>query len=235
MRVRYREGAGIRDVILDFTESRFSADEMVKQVAQRLHDNQEIHTLILQNAEIYEKGMNALRHAVLGHRSLRQLSFQDLHICSYPVSTDDEYFFPLDMDATVMHLCALLQDGCLNYIELMNLEFHDRTNRHFQHFDMVEPSSMRDLLSEEKEPFYIKEIIRSLNHNPHLSGLFFSTRDTDVSHFVKEIEANIRKRRMASQMNAIFQGTHAAIDAQHIPEIIKFMAIGAWWSKVSRK
>src|SRR5579864_1307937 len=113
MKVRYREGKEIRDTVVDYSESHFSADEIVKQIAQRLRDNQAIHTIAIENFELYEKGANALRHAVLGHKALRNLSLTGMRICSYPACTNDEYYFPKDLDNAVEHLCAILRDGRL--------------------------------------------------------------------------------------------------------------------------
>lgn len=235
MKVRYREGKDIRDLILDFSESRFSYDEIVKQLAQRIHDNQAMQFLVIENCELHEKGAHALRQAILGHKSLRHIVFNNLLLCSYPASTDDEYFFPKDLDNTVEHLCAILRDARLNTIELIDLNFRDRTQRQYQHFDMVDPSVMRDLLLQEKAPLYLKEITYSLNHNPHLTKINFSTVDSDVTSMVKEIEENIKKRQAAERLNEVFQGTHAAVEAYLMPEIFKFVALHAWIQSRKRK
>lgn len=235
MKVRYKEAKNIRDVVLDFTESRFSLDEMMKQVAQRLSDNQAIYFVAIENAEINEKGAHALRNAVLGHKSLRHFALLDLKICSYPVASDDEYFFPNDLDSAVQHMCSIFRDARLERLDIINLDFYDRTQRRFEHFDMVDPAVMRDLLTQEKEPFYIKEIIYSLKHNPHLKNLYLSITDADMTNEVKEIEADIKKRQSAEQLNSILQGTHAAVETHLWPEIFKFVALSAWWHKIRKR
>ncbi len=235
MKVRYKESKDIRDIVLDFTESRFSADEIVKQVAQRLHDNQGIHSLVIENIALYEKGAHALRHAILGHKSLRSFAILDAHLYSYPVTTDDEYFFPLDLDKTVEHLCAILRDARLHQIKITDLDFHDQTQRHFQHYDMVDPVSMRDLLTQEKEPFYIQEVLYALNHNPHIHDVELTTVDLDVAQQVEEIKEAIKKRQAAEKLNAVFQGTHAAVETHFMPEIFKLTALWAWMNKFRRR
>lgn len=228
MKVRYREAKDIRDCIIDFSESRFSADEIIKQIAQRINDNQAILIITLENFELHEKGMHALRQAILGHRSLRTLVLDNVTLCSYPADTNDEYFFPPDLDNAVLSLCAILRDARLTHIEINNLNFRDRTQRHFEHFDMVDPVTMRDLLTQEKEPYYIKEITFGLKHNPHLLQLIFTTVDVDVEQQVKEIEDIIKRRQAAEHLNEILQGTHAAVEAYLMPEIFKFVALHAW-------
>lgn len=235
MKVRYREIKELRDTVLDLTESQFSADELVKQVAQKLRDNQAICFLSIENFDLYEKGASALRHAILGHKSLRLLSLINIRICSYPVCSDDEYFFPIDMDVAIEHLSAILRDGRLHHIEIINIDFHDRTERHFEHFDMVDPSVMRDLLLQEKEPFYIKEILYNLRHNPHLLKLNFTAVDIDLSHEVKQIEDDIQLRHTAEDINRILQGTHASAETYLMPEIFKVFTTWSWIRRFKNK
>lgn len=231
MKVRYRETKGFRDTVLDFTESQFSADELIKQISQRLRDNQSIRFLSIENFDLYEKGASVLRHAILGHASLRFLSLINMRICSYPVSTDDEYFFPKDMDAATQHLFAILRDARINQLEIIDINFYDRTQRHFEHFDMVDPSVMRDLLLQEKEPFYIKEIFYNLLHNPHLLKVSLSAVDFDLSSEVKIIEDDIKRRHSADYINHILEGTHAAAETFLMPEIFKFFTTWQWIKK----
>jgi hypothetical protein len=234
MRIRYREEKELHDIVLDFTDSRFSPDELIKQIAQRLRDNQTIHTLVIENAELYEKGADALCQAVLTHKALRNLYLHRALFCSYAVCGDDDYF-PADLDAAVEHISAMLRQANLHCIELTDIDFHDRTERKYEHFDMVDPTVMRDLLMQ-KEPFYIKQIENSLIHNPHLYTVKFSVVDVDVKQDVKEIEQDIKKRHTAEQINAVLQGTHAAIETYMMPEIFKAFAMGVWvGSRIKRR
>lgn len=232
MLARLKGDKDIAEMVLDYTVSQFSSDEIIKQIALRLHDNPMIHTLIIENAELYEKGAVALRQAVLGHPSLRQLSLYNLKICSYYITVSEEisdYFFPKDLDQAVAQVCAILRDARLNTIEMTELNFIDRTERHFQHVDMVEPAQMRDLVLQEKQPEYITQIAESLNHNPHLYCINLSIDDVDVNEFVEEIEKNIRRRHASEELNLVLEGTHAAIETRLIPEIFKFYALRLWW------
>lgn len=235
MKVRYRESKDLHDTVLDYSESQFTPDELVKQIAQRLRDNQSMYSLSIEDFQLYEKGANALRHAILGHKSLRYLSLLNVLVCSYPVDTDDEYFFPKDLDNAVDHLCAILRDARLHSIKITRLEFRDRTNHHYEHFDMVDPTVMRDILLQEKQPYYIKEISHSLNHNPHLLALTLSMVDLDVAPMVKEIEANIKMRHTAEKINEVLQGTHATVETHMFPEIFKYLTTLAWWRGKMKK
>jgi hypothetical protein len=235
MKVYYKEGKDIRDIVLDFSDSQFSADELIKQIAQRIRDNQAIHSLMIENAEFNDKGMNAFRHALLGHQALRKLSLKNILISSYPFSTHDEYFFPQDLDNAVEHLCAILRDARLNEIEITHLTFRDRTEHHYEHFDMVDPAVMRDLLLQEKQPYYVSEIANSLCHNPHLLTLILSIVECDTDKIVSEVEAVIKKRQSAECLNEILQGTHATAET-HLPtEIFKFFTAIAWINNLMKK
>lgn len=197
MKVCYRESKDIRDTVFDYSESQFSPDEIIKQIVQRLRDNQLISFFYIENFDLYEKGAYALSQAILEHQSLRYLSFNNMRLCSYPVRTNDEYFFPEDLDLAVKHLCEIIRKGNLWSIQIINLDFYDRTEHHYEHVDMVEPTVMRDILLQEKQPYYFKEILDSFNHNPNLLHINFSTVDVDMTHAVKEIEENIKKRHNA--------------------------------------
>lgn len=226
------------EIILDFAGSGFSADEIIKQIATRIHENSMIHTLIIENAVLSEKGASALRQAVLGHRTLRTLALLKLTISSYRKvvsGPEADYYFPKDLDATVDQLSAILRDARLHTIELTEVNFVDNTERHFEHIDMVDPVSMRDILLQEKEPFYIKEIAASLNHNPHLYRLNFSMAGVDVNELVEEIEQNIRRRHASEELNQVLEGTHAAIETHWFPEIFKIFAWKLWWHSQLRK
>lgn len=229
------------DIVLDFASSQFSADEIIKQIALRLHDHPFIHTLVIENAEIYEKGALALRQAILGHKSLRTLALLNLKICSYYVSVPEELsdeYFPKDLDLAVEHLAAILRDGRLQTVEVTRLQFVDRSERHFEHFDMVEPALMRDLVLQEKGPFYVKEITDSLNHNPHLCRINLSIDDVDVHDIIEEIEKNIRRRHAAEEINNVLRGTHASLETENMHDFLKLFAWRWWlqqWMKKNRR
>lgn len=227
MKIQYHKKNEKTASIFDYTDSSFSPDELARQVAEHLRDHQMIDSLFLSDIDLYEKGAFALRQVILNHASLRKLHFSNLRICSYSSVTEDEYYFPPDLDRAVQHLCAILQKGHLTHIEMIRLSFHDKTHRQYEHFDMVEPATMRDLLLEEKCPFYLKEIANSLYHNVHLLELNFSMVDTDVSEIVKKIKDNIEKREHAAQLNAFIQGTHSASGTYLNPDIFK--AFTLWW------
>jgi hypothetical protein len=233
MKIYYRRVKDTADTILNYEH--LSADEFIKQAAQCLHDDQTISSLRIENVELYEHGANALRHAILGHKSLRKLTLKNICICSYSACSDDEYYFPKDLDNTVEQLCALLRDGRLTEIELNELNFRDRTEHRYEHFDMVDPATMRDILLQEKAPFYAKKLIESLLHNPHLYRLTFSIIDMDVSHAVNEIEMNIKRRHSAEQINAMLQGTYAASESVIMPEIYKFFTTWVWMNNWFQK
>ncbi len=211
MCIRYQCHGNVRETVLNVEDSGFSADEIVKQFSQALHSNQGIHTVIIENMEFEEHGMTALCHAVLGHRSLRHLSLLGVRCASYLKTTGDEYYFPLDLDKVVENLCAILRDGKLYSLQIKDLEFIDRTQRTYEHFDMVDPATMRDLLLQEKQPFYIKEMTEALEHNPYLKSIEISIVDTDMKKVLQEIRWTIEHRLASEQINKVFQGTHAAM------------------------
>lgn len=125
MKARLKGDKATPEIILDYAGSNFSADEVIKQIATKLHDNHTIHTLIIEHAQLFEKGTQALRQAVLGHPSLRKLVLYELTFYSYPKMLTDvveaDYFFPTDLDAAVQHFCAILRDARLETIEITEL------------------------------------------------------------------------------------------------------------------
>ena len=228
MKVRYRVEKEIRDTVLDYSESSFSSDELFKQLALRLHDNQSISFLYVEDFDLYEVGANVLRQSILGHKSLRSLTLQNMRVCSYPITTDDEYYFPKDLDKAVASLAAVLRDGRLKTIQIENIDFFDRTVRHFEHFDMVDPAVMRGILQEEKEPAYIREIAYSLMHNPHLYKIKLTAKNLDLSQTEKLIEEDIRFRHKSEHINAYLQGTHASAETGFLPSVFKFVTAWSW-------
>lgn len=234
MKARYRESHALRDTVLDYSDSQFSADELLKQIAQCLRDNQKIQMLTIENAILDEASADALCQAVLKHHSLKALSLQGLKICSHATCAAEEYF-PEDLDRAVGHLCAMLRASNLNHIELLDVDFLDLTERKYEHFDMVDPSVMRDLLTQEKEPFYIKQILDSLKHNPHLLIAHFTAVDVDLTQTMEKLNEEIKKRQSAENINAVLQGTHASIETYLLPEMFKAFAMGVWFGSRMKK
>jgi len=193
MKISYRKNNAIQDTVMNLTGGYLSTDELIQKVTCCLHDNQTIHTLSIENFDLYEKGADALLHAILHHKTLKNLSLINVRICSYPACSKDEDFFPQDLDRAVEHLEMILRDGKLENIMIKNLAFHDSTQRSFEHFDMVDPTVMRDILTQEKEPVYLKELLNSLTQNSHLRKLSLTTADLDVSKQVNLLRKHIRK------------------------------------------
>lgn len=94
---------------------------------------------------------------------------------------------------------------------------------------------MRDILLEEKQPFYLAEIAGSLNHNPHLRHLIFSMDDVDVNDLVDDIEHNIRRRHASEELNQVLEGTHAAIETHWFPEMFRIFAWNLWQQNFKNK
>lgn len=235
MKVYYLDDKAAESHELDFSDHPDADDEAIREVADLLHNNQKIHTLTIDHCELREQGVRTLRHAVLGHKSLRNLCLTQLRMGSYPCSTYDEYYFPESLDYAVDQLCAILRDARLNFIEITDLKFLDHTIRKYEHIDMVDPVSMRDILTQEKEPYYFKEIMDSLKANFHLHRVHLTAMDRDMSGDERALQINIRRQHQSEDVNEILQGTHAAAESHLMPEIYKFLALHAWVKRWSDK
>jgi hypothetical protein len=213
---------------LDLSAYADADDEAMHKIANLLRNNQNIHTLTIDKCELRDHGALVLRNAILTHKSLRNLCLTHLRMGSYPACTDDEYFFPESLDAAVNHLCAILREAELNFVEITQLHFIDRTQRRYQYIEMVEPASMRDLLTQEKQPYYFKEILANLRANLHLHRVHITAVDKDMYAEEQALQRHIKQQHQSENVNEILQGTHASAEASLMPEIYKFLALSAW-------